>query len=115
MGCDVDPNTGEVVDIMVSIHAPAWGATLHRGSQGKAQKFQSTHPRGVRRDEFEAAERTRDVSIHAPAWGATTGVTEIVRQALVSIHAPAWGATPGQSEEWGKQSCFNPRTRVGCD
>ena len=55
----------------VSIHAPAWGATL-----------------------FELrARRLLVVSIHAPAWGATIGDSGRECDCLVSIHAPAWGAT----------------------
>ena len=79
--------------VVVSIHAPAWGAT----------------------ESAESAERFVMVSIHAPAWGATRKQTEISavvkgfnsrarvgRDAAggrvgqlhdVSIHAPAWGAT----------------------
>ena len=56
---------------LVSIHAPAWGATAHGwrfSGQGK-------------------------VSIHAPAWGATAGRLQPFDLVHVSIHAPAWGAT----------------------
>ena len=77
---------------VVSIHAPAWGAT--------ACVFCPYHNQAV--------------SIHAPAWGATIprrrGVTkagfnprarvgrdlqlaDIIVYDKVSIHAPAWGAT----------------------
>ena len=80
---------------IVSIHAPAWGAT--------------------------AAQTVRfleilQVSIHAPAWGATrpdgsgTGHGHVV-----SIHAPAWGATSTGHPSRTRASRFNPRTRVGCD
>ena len=58
-------------DQVVSIHAPAWGAT--RAS------------RSVRRQ--------GPVSIHAPAWGATRPVWRLPLDLWVSIHAPAWGAT----------------------
>ena len=34
---------------------------------------------------------------------------------LVSIHAPAWGATPFIAGYKFTITCFNPRTRVGCD
>ncbi|MHB9293880.1 hypothetical protein Holit_02999 [Hollandina sp. SP2] len=58
--------------LLVSIHAPAWGATYCR----------------------ESSNKSRYVSIHAPAWGAThialDGQAKIMQ---VSIHAPAWGAT----------------------
>ena len=33
---------------VVSIHAPAWGATMIRRRRGSMVWFQSTHPRGVR-------------------------------------------------------------------
>ncbi len=56
---------------VVSIHAPAWGATPQSG-----------------RFWMDAA-----VSIHAPAWGATHLGGDVWRFAKVSIHAPAWGAT----------------------
>ena len=55
----------------VSIHAPAWGATL---------------------DELDGV-ALGGVSIHAPAWGATRFSLEPRVKPLVSIHAPAWGAT----------------------
>jgi len=77
---------------MVSIHAPAWGATP------SSERYVPSHA----------------VSIHAPAWGATSiGGTKLIQTgfnprtrmgcdeqgwrvcqpACVSIHAPAWGAT----------------------
>ena len=125
-----------------------------------ASMFQSTHPRGVRRDRIADAAVSRLVSIHAPAWGATTncpimssyvnrfnprtrvGCDSVIRDSnvkvdkfqsthprgvrpasagyaithtLVSIHAPAWGATSPGSSIRGGHAGFNPRTRVGCD
>ena len=58
-------------EALVSIHAPAWGATI---------KKKIRHKYWV-------------VSIHAPAWGATKGTESMYGFAIVSIHAPAWGAT----------------------
>ena len=55
--------------------------------------FQSTHPRGVR----------RLFLCQSFAWR------------RVSIHAPAWGATSRKRSSVPRVSCFNPRTRVGCD
>ena len=61
-----------IVGLMeVSIHAPAWGATLT----------------------FSKVEYDSCVSIHAPAWGATKTIQERAIESKVSIHAPAWGAT----------------------
>ena len=78
----------------VSIHAPAWGATVYdqlvrqvvfgfnprtrMGCDGRKhlqvnqqQKFQSTHPHGVRLYHQLGGGSGKNVSIHAPAWGAT--------------------------------------------
>jgi len=125
--------------VEVSIHAPARGATWQTG-QGCAapNKFQSTHPHGVRRPEpcsyadykesFNPRTRTgcdtwtkldelvtHLVSIHAPARGATLGWKNLFPSASVSIHAPARGATSGPAPAVGYCLGFNPRTRTGCD
>ena len=55
----------------VSIHAPAWGAT-----------FQERRPIPP-----------LSVSIHAPIWGATKRRERQHCARQVSIHAPTWGAT----------------------
>ena len=94
VGCDrhgLEPFRGAHT---VSIHAPAWGATsalyagYHLGrcfnprtrvgcdfklpfNVGIISKFQSTHPRGVRRGIVQQSYGDASVSIHAPAWGAT--------------------------------------------
>ena len=48
-GCDHKPLTTNHKPIIVSIHAPARGATMTvLLSDSKQNKFQSTHPRGVR-------------------------------------------------------------------
>jgi len=55
----------------VSIHAPAWGATVAKPMEMGGG----------------------EVSIHAPAWGATAHGARRWELPAVSIHAPAWGAT----------------------
>jgi len=81
-------------DPLVSIHAPAWGATrfhsLHAAAHGRFDPRPRVggDPRWSRR-----SWRLRPVSIHAPAWGATQCWPGIERLWPVSIHAPAWGAT----------------------
>ena len=85
---------GLTVFTKISIHAPAWGATLVHWT---------TNP-------------VTAISIHAPAWGATRPghLQRIPRP--ISIHAPAWGATikrPYRAKNRRKN--FNPRTRMGCD
>ena len=60
--------------ILVSIHAPAQGATDKTPVRVPELKmFQSTLPRRERRDYFGLPLATADVSIHAPAQGATPG------------------------------------------
>ena len=57
------------------------------------EKFQSTHPHGVRRQLMEELNPAFAVSIHAPTRGATNiaNITNINNN--VSIHAPTRGAT----------------------
>ena len=82
---------------VVSIHAPARGATPRPMPQKNAdRKFQSTRPRGARRTNHRAAPQPTAVSIHAPARGATTRTNPDNERADVSIHAPARGATRGR-------------------
>jgi len=89
---------------LVSIHAPAWGATLAQSDLAESQA----------------------VSIHAPAWGATLSMIDLATPTLsfnprarvgrdlsssfehsgqgrVSIHAPAWGATRA-NRRWNRQN-----------
>ena len=56
---------------IISIHAPAWGAT----------------------DCLPALMMAGNISIHAPAWGATASASQKTADGYISIHAPAWGAT----------------------
>ena len=91
--CAVD---SECPRLAVSIHAPAWGATTAVGGIGSAFSFQSTRPRGARHVQLALGAGHLHVSIHAPAWGATRSESGTPRCAPVSIHAPAWGATCGR-------------------
>jgi hypothetical protein len=99
----------------ISIHAPAWGATLlimryhllpifqstlphgERPVNGQAdwenEEFQSTLPHGERRRSLRLILQQEEISIHAPAWGATYRASGEYIYQLISIHAPAWGAT----------------------
>ena len=105
----------EGVGNKVSIHAPAWGATVRAEARGAAV----------------------DVSIHAPAWGATRAALRAVTCGVfqftlprgerpcaswrmltgqsVSIHAPAWGATALQGSPLPDPRRFKSRSRVGSD
>ncbi len=122
---------------LVSIHAPARGATGLIGMAGLAlQVFQSTRPRGARPPTQGGQSNGLEVSIHAPARGATSSTVYRVaafgfqstrprgarrsrklraKGWFVSIHAPARGATPSSSEDCRRSYCFNPRAREGRD
>ena len=78
---------------VISIHAPAWGAT-----QGRHH-----------------AHYILLISIHAPAWGATSVSPTILRGNVISIHAPAWERLLLQALRASKRFNFNPRSRVGSD
>ena len=120
---------------LVSIHAPAWGAT---GRWTEPMPWVRFNPR-PRMGGDEAGLRLGagiGVSIHAPAWGATYSIYSVDVQALfqstpphggrlghvslkhtcpaVSIHAPAWGAT-GYAAFNASNDGFNPRPRMGGD
>ena len=48
MGCDALQPVVYVDKIVVSIHAPVWGATVCGMDKAALELFQSTHPYGVR-------------------------------------------------------------------
>ena len=82
---------------------------------GWLREFQSTHPRGVRRDDRDDDHREKDISIHAPTWGATwlrTSDTTMSSYFNPRTHVGCDTARPwcGPSPPY-----FNPRTHVGCD
>ena len=58
--------------------------------------FQSTHPYGVRPDVPATGVKSYGISIHAPVWGATSINSPLLYYFHISIHAPVWGATRGQ-------------------
>jgi len=123
--------------VVVSIHAPAWGATLYvipgfpsRESfnpRARVGRDPSTCSSRSARASFNPRARVgRDlirpdlsgcifVSIHAPAWGATHPTLYHHVLTLVSIHAPAWGATGEKRVGNYLVDSFNPRARVGRD
>ena len=71
-GARLDGSGRDVHPVVVSIHAPAWGASdaLHV-AEHRIGAFQSTRPHGARPDNVDRLAVKAGVSIHAPAWGAT--------------------------------------------
>ena len=100
---------------IISIHAPAKGATANQGARRYKKefqstlprrerlqhgcdntysvKFQSTLPRRERRVHLRRQVRFHTISIHAPAKGATLPGQFKKVPGEISIHAPAKGAT----------------------
>ena len=81
------------METVISIHAPAKGATCTLVSMVVAKSFQSTLPRRERPDCLRTTGWSKAISIHAPAKGATGHGTVVNGQTTISIHAPAKGAT----------------------
>ena len=81
------------MDVRVSIHAPAWGAT-------KSHKIQ----------EFGIS-----VSIHAPAWGATDSLLRNDGNNNGFNPRARVGRDSPRSVLCLRSSSFNPRARVGRD
>ncbi len=103
--------------VLVSIHAPAWGATPEDLRKYALIKFLSTPPHGGRQPVCDMNRRC-GVSIHAPAWGAT-----VERWALRShwTFAVQFRSTPPHG---GRRRMlvlhrpsdgFDPRPRMGGD
>ena len=102
--------------VIISIHVPAWGTTYESSiktleqldfnprsrvgndfiavsSMHLATRFQSTFPRGERRNKKERANTYIRISIHVPAWGTTNLDGNTSSKIYISIHVPAWGTT----------------------
>ena len=92
MGCDTAATSVVLPVQLVSIHAPAWGATQLVAMLNDELGFQSTHPHGV---------RLLSISILASS------------SKFQSTHPH--GVRREQSSSSHVVYSFNPRTRMGCD
>ena len=99
----------------ISIHAPARGATCILRHERKRNKFQSTHPRGVRRTDDPLPTVTTGFQSTHPRGVRHAHDAQSVEVLHISIHAPARGATQGDARAVPCPDDFNPRTREGCD
>ena len=115
VGRDLSADPGTTSLYLVSIHAPAWGATRHAGLGGLADDVSIHAPAWGATILRVPAQSNNLVSIHAPAWGATLAAFVIHEVVGVSIHAPAWGATLRRRLRKSWWMRFNPRARVGRD
>ena len=127
------------VELVISIHAPAWGATATSTlSSDLPALFQSTLPHGERPDlnPRSARRRRRVISIHAPAWGATSANSRIdvvyvfqstlphgERQTggIAYLLSDVFQSTLPHGERLSRRVIgaspfhFNPRSRMGSD
>mgnify|MGYP007007404615 CR=1 FL=1 len=78
-------------------------------------KFQSTHPRGVRRAARFRGLLVSQVSIHAPARGAT--INGLLVDSILRSFNPRTreGCDYAELIQVSQAHGFNPRTREGCD
>ena len=83
--------------------------------QAVVAEFQSTHPRGVRRKLDISVDGTGQFQSTHPRGVRRGHGSGLPPGGDVSIHAPAWGATDKRLTGQVCPTCFNPRTRVGCD
>ena len=140
-GRDILSQRAAIQLAMVSIHAPARGATVYLWHHPRSSMVSIHAPaRGATRTDQQLYRPGLSVSIHAPARGATFDTSMIIQgvDRDVSIHAPARGATAwltyvsAMSDQFQstrprgarRRACctdrsrcsrFNPRARAGRD
>ena len=101
--------------IIISIHAPARGATTIRFFFIELPPISIHAPaRGATRSK-KGCYRHTAISIHAPARGATEIRWPEPTHSKISIHAPARGATYQTTDPALQWTDFNPRSREGSD
>ena len=102
------------VDI-ISIHAPARGATGQFLPISPDPRFQSTRPRGARLYPLQAREY-RSMYFNPRARAGRDGITSRSSSAeTISIHAPTRGATVAGIASQADDANFNPRAHAGRD
>ena len=98
----------------VSIHAPAGGATVMTAEGGSPVVFQFTLPRGERPFNADLLYPFLCVSIHAPAGGATGPREREARKRGFQFTLPR-GERPHNNAVLNKGLGFNSRSRGGSD
>ena len=117
----------------ISIHAPAWGATVDCDSDSREHEFQSTLPHGERQSGCRYGRSMSKFQSTLP-HGERRYREHRSCAGSISIHAPAWGATPRslqsaprlfqstlphgerlQRRIYESDRNFNPRSRMGSD
>ena len=136
MGSDLCEREQRIIEL-VSIHAPAWGATgfssffswsllfqptLPHGERQSTRSpkttsgwFQPTLPHGERLLTHDATLRAKIVSIHAPAWGATRNKWKCNAGLWFQPTLPHGERRKNCLRRCTRNVCFNPRSRMGSD
>ncbi len=113
-GRDLDASFA-VSSRLVSIHAPARGATLRFRQATLHGAFQSTRPRGARLHTRCRHAKPRRVSIHAPARGATRVNQGPMVWTMFQSTRPRGARHRRRRRLRPRSWCFNPRARAGRD
>ena len=72
----------------ISIHVPSWGTTACTSIETGVDLFQSTFPRGERRQLRKILHKTKQISIHVPSWGTTQCLANTRRMRLFQSTFP---------------------------
>ena len=101
---------------LISIHAPARGATVKKiHILIRRSSFQSTPPRGGRPLEIQVSRQMLAFQSTPPRGGRLILRLRSLRMRSISIHAPARGATGKGPRSAVPAEDFNPRPREGGD
>ena len=105
------------ISTIISIHAPARGATQYQPSKlFFLLRFQSTLPRGERRISVVLMSAASLFQSTLPRGERHDNMQYLCNEYNISIHAPARGATfYGNGKPVYEKSDFNPRSREGSD
>jgi len=115
VGSDLIIHVSVEVPDGISIHAPAWGATVMLLTFGPCSGFQSTLPRGERLSDIVCGVASYRFQSTLPRGERLVLVDRAIPAPKISIHAPAWGATHICGIVVSLPNNFNPRSRVGSD
>ncbi len=101
--------------VVISIHAPAKGATPCFHVPAQSYQFQSTLPRRERQDGTLSNTKITGISIHAPAKGATYIATKATNNPA-NFNPRSREGSDIYSAILGQEPYhFNPRSREGSD
>ena len=115
MGSDRDRQPRRL-QVAISIHAPAWGAT--GSSRQRRERSNHFNPRSrMGSDENRILPATRRYVFQStlPHGERPDLLAPESKETEISIHAPAWGATGRTGRLHPQMQDFNPRSRMGSD